>query len=141
MIYLDTSAAVPLFVAEPSSELVDRWLSACDVPVVSSDWMLTEFASALSIKERSGALTAKDAKVAWRSFETFCQSGLRLAPVSRHAFAVAAKLSRVPSYGLRSGDALHLAVAREIGARIISTLDATMASNAKRLKMRTVEFS
>lgn len=140
MIYLDTSAAVSLFVAEPSSELVDRWLSACDVPVVSSDWMVTEFASALSIKERSGTLTAKDAKVAWRNFETFCQSGLRLAPVSRYAFAVAAKLVREPSHGLRSGDALHLAVAREIGAKIISTLDATMASNAKRLKMKTVDF-
>ena len=141
MIYLDTSAAVPLFVAEHSSELVDRWLSECDVPVVSSDWMVTEFASALSIKERLGALAAKDAKVAWRSFETFCQSGLRLAPVSRNAFEVAAKLVREPSYGLRSGDALHLAVAKEIGAKIISTLDATMASNAKRLKMKIVEFS
>jgi len=140
MIYLDTSVAVPLFVAEPSSELVDRWFSACDVPVVSSDWMVTEFASALSIKERSGALTAKDAKAAWRNFETFCQSGLRLAPVSRHAFEAAAKLVREPSHGLRSGDALHLAVAREIGAKIISTLDATMASNAKRLKMKIVEF-
>ena len=141
MIYLDTSAAVPLFVAERSSELVDRWLSECDVPVVSSDWMVTEFASALSIKERSGTLAARDAKVAWRSFETFCHSGLRLAPVSRNAFEVAAKLVREPLYGLRSGDALHLAVAKEIGAKIISTLDATMASNAKRLKMKIVEFS
>ena len=141
MIYLDTSAAVPLFVAEPSSELADRWLSACDVSVVSSDWMVTEFASALSINERSGALMAKDAKVAWRSFETFCRSGLRLAPVSRYAFEVAAKLAREPSHGLRSGDALHLAVAKDIGAKIISTLDETMASSAKRLKMKTMEFS
>ena len=141
MIYLDTSAAVPLFVAEPSSDLVDRWFSACDVCVISSDWMVTEFASALSIKERSGTLTAKDAKAAWRSFEKFCQLGLRLAPVSRNAFEDAAKLVLEPSRGLRSGDALHLAVAREIGAKAISTLDATMASNAKRLKVKTVEFS
>ena len=26
MVYLDTSAAVPLFVSEPASELIDRWL-------------------------------------------------------------------------------------------------------------------
>ena len=141
MVYLDTSAAVPLFVAEPSSDLIDSWLGACDVPVVSSDWIVTEFASALSIKERSGTLAAKDAKAAWRSFETFCQSGLRLAPVSRQAFKAAAKMARQSAYGLRSSDALHLAVALEMGAKMIATLDATMAGNAKRLKLKTVDFS
>ena len=141
MVYLDTSAAVPLFVPEPSSDLIDKWLSACDVPIVSSDWIITEFASALSIKERSGALSAKDAKAAWRSFETFCQAGLRLAPVSRQAFEEAAKMARQPMHGLRSSDALHLAVALEIGAKTIATLDTMMASNAKRLKMKAVEFS
>jgi predicted nucleic acid-binding protein len=80
MVYLDTSAAVPLFVAEPSSDLIDRWFGACDVPVVSPDRIMNEFASALSIKERSGTLNAKDAKAAWRSFETFCRSGLRAWP-------------------------------------------------------------
>lgn len=141
MVYLDTSAAVPLFVAEPSSDLVDNWLGACDVPVVSSDWIVTEFASALSIKERSGTLSARDAKAAWRSFETFCRSGLRLAPVSRRAFEGAAKMVRQSAHGLRSSDALHLAAALEIGAKTIATLDATMAGNAKRLKLKTVDFS
>lgn len=141
MVYLDTSAAVPLFVAEPSSDMVDRWLSACEIAVVSSDWIVTEFASALSIKVRSGALSARDAKAAWRSFETFCQSGLRLAPVSRQAFGDAARMLRAPAHGLRSGAALHLAVALEMGATAIATLDASMVSNAKRLKMKNVEFS
>ncbi len=141
MIYLDTSAAVPLFVAEPASDLVDHWLSACDEPLVSSDWILTEFASALSIKEGSGTLTAMDAKSAWRNFEKFCDSGLRLAPVSRQAFAEAAKMVREPARGLRSSDALHLAVALEIGAKSIATLDATMAGNAKRMKLKAVAFS
>ena len=141
MVYLDTSVAVPLFVAEPSSDQVDRWISACEIPVVSSDWIVTEFASALSIKVRAGSHNAKDANAAWRSFETFCQSGLRLAPVSRQAFAAAAKMVREPTRGLRSGDALHLAVALEIGAKTIATLDTTMAGNAKRMKMNTVAFS
>ena len=141
MVYLDTSAVVPLFVAEPSSDQVDRWISACEIPVVSSDWIVTEFASALSIKVRSGSLNTKDANAAWRSFEIFCRSGLRLAPVSRQAFAAAAKMIREPTHGLRSGDALHLAVALEIGAKTIATLDTTMAGNAKRMKMNTVAFS
>lgn len=141
MVYLDTSAAISLFVAEPASELVDAWLATCDEPLVSSDWIITEFGSALSIKERSATLSARDARAAWRSFEAFCQSGLRLAPVSRRAFREAAKMTRQPLRGLRSGDALHLAMAQEIGAKIIATLDTTMADNAKRLKIKTVEFS
>lgn len=141
MVYLDTSAAVPLFVAEPASDQVDRWLGACDVPLVSSDWIITEFASALSIKERSGTLAASDARAAWRNFEIFCQSGLRLAPVSRNAFEAAAKMARDPAHGLRAGDALHLAAALEMGAKTIATLDAAMSGNAKRLKMKAVVFS
>ena len=140
MVYLDTSVAVPLFVPEPSSDLVDKWLGACDIPIVSSDWIITEFSSALAIKERSGALSAKDSKAAWRSFETFCQTGLRLAPVSRQAFAEAASMTRRATHGLRAGDALHLAVALEIGAKTLATLDIMMAGNAKRLKLQTVDF-
>ena len=141
MVYLDTSVAVPLFVSERSSDLIDRWVSGCESPLVAADWILTEFASALSIKERSAGLSAKDAKLAWRGFETFCASGLRLAPVSRNAFREAAKMIRDPAHGLRASDALHLAVAIEIGAKTIATLDANMASNAKRLKLKTVAFS
>ena len=141
MVYLDTSVVVPLFVAEPLSDQVDRWFSVCDVPVVSSDWIITEFASALSLKERSGALAARDAKAAWRSFESFVQSGLRLMPVSRDTFAAAAKMTREPAHGLRAGDALHLAAALEMGAQTIATLDAVMTANATRLRMKAVVFS
>ncbi len=141
MIYLDTSAAVPLFVTEHSSDLIDHWFSACDESVVSSDWIITEFASALSIKVRAGSLSAKDANAAWRGFEAFCQSGLRLAPVSRQTFAQAAKMVRAPAHGLRSSDALHLAAALEIGADTIATLDTSMSRNATRLRLKTVAFS
>lgn len=140
MIYFDTSAAVPLFVREPASAAVDAWLETCSDPLLSSDWIVTEFASALSIKERSGMLGAKDARAAWRGFEAFCESGLRLIAVSRQAFKEGARLARQQSHGLRAGDALHLAVALEVGAKAIATLDVTLAANARRLKMQTVKF-
>ncbi len=60
--------------------MIDKWFGACDIPIISSDWIITEFASALSIKERSGTLSAKNAKAARRNFGAFCQAGLRLAP-------------------------------------------------------------
>ncbi|GIK24277.1 MAG: ribonuclease VapC [Betaproteobacteria bacterium] len=141
MIYLDTSAAVPLFVPEPSSAAVDAWFEGCVEPLVSSDWIVTEFASALAMKERAGMLAAKDARDAWREFETFCDAGLRLLPLSREAYREAAALARQHGHGLRAGDALHLAAALEAGAKSLATLDANQASNARRLKLRTVGFA
>jgi predicted nucleic acid-binding protein len=140
MIYLDTSAAVPLFVHEASSAAIDAWYEGCADPLVSSDWIVTEFASALSMKERTGALAAKDARAAWREFEAFSGSGLRLLPLSRDAFRQAAALARHHRHGLRAGEALHLAVALEAGAKGFATLDANQASNARRLKLGVVAF-
>jgi predicted nucleic acid-binding protein len=50
-------------------------------------------------------------------------------------------MAREPAHGLRSSDALHLAVAHEMAPKAIATLDATMADNAKRLKIKPVQFS
>ena len=131
MIYLDTSAAVPMFVPEPASLAIEAWFESCTEPLVSSDWIVTEFSSALSIKVRKGEISAKQAQAAWKDFDAFCKSGLRLLPVSRKAFAEAAGMARHAASGLRSGDALHLAMALEAGASGIATADETLAKNAK----------
>jgi len=131
MIFLDTSAAVPMFVPEPASPAIDAWFESCTEPLVSSDWIVTEFSSALSIKVRKGEISARQAQAAWKDFDAFCKSGLRLLPVSRKAFSAAAGMARNPASGLRSGDALHLAMALEAGASGIATADETLARNAK----------
>lgn len=131
MIYLDTSAAIPLFIPEPASDAVDAWFEACDDTLISSDWILTEFASALSIKVRRAEIEQKQAQAGWKNFESFCQSGLRLVPVSRQAFGQSAQLVLNASGGLRSGDSLHLAMAIETGASSIATADVNLAKNAK----------
>lgn len=140
MVYLDTSAAVPLFVPEPASEAIAAWMEANEASLVSSDWILTEFASALSIKVRRDEITTRQAKAAWGDFREFCRSGLRLVPVSRAAFDAAAELVADPKSGLRSGDSLHLAVASEIGADTIMTADKGLAKNARTLSIAVVEF-
>ncbi|MGA7177976.1 MAG: type II toxin-antitoxin system VapC family toxin [Thiobacillaceae bacterium] len=131
MIYLDTSAAIPMFVPEPASDAVDAWFEACDEPLISADWILTEFASALSIKVRRGELKQGQAQMAWKDFENFSRSGLRLIPVSRQAFEHAAQLARHVPSGLRSGDSLHLAMAIEARSASIATADGNLEKNAK----------
>ena len=140
MIYLDTSAAVPLFVREPASEAVDAWLESCTDPIISSDWTVTEFASALSIKVRRGEINARQARAAWKDFNAFCNSGLRLLPVSRNAFKEAAGMALNAASGLRSGDSLHLAMALEAGASGLSTADDMLENGAKAKGLKVIRF-
>lgn len=140
MVYIDTSVVVALVAREPSTRDVVAWFSNLNETPVSSDWLLTEFSSAISIKVRTGQLADADAKAIHREFKVLSSGGLGLVPVSRPAFKVAADMAKSHKRGLRSGDSLHLAVAQEVGVRIIATLDGVMAKNAKRLKMETVQF-
>jgi len=141
MLYVDTSVIVPLLTLEPSSERVAAWFASLQEIPVSADWLLTEFASAISIKVRTGQLSELAAKAVHKEFKLLASSGLRLVPVSRTAFKVAADLTQTPIHGLRAGDALHLAVAHEAGVKTIATLDRMMAKNAKRLKISPVNFT
>jgi hypothetical protein len=140
MIYLDTSAAVPLFVREPASDRVAEWFAGCDEPVVAADWIVTEFASALSLKERRGEISAEQALAAWAEFDAFRGTGLRLVPVSRKAFEAAARMARDTVSGLRAGDSLHLAVALEIGVNSMAVADSNLEANARGYGLATIRF-
>lgn len=140
MVYLDTSAAVPIFVPEPASEAIVGWIAANDDLLVSSDWIMTEFASALSIKVRQGEIDTRQARAARARFAEFCGSGLRLLPLARSMFDRAAQLAANAKSGLRSGDSLHLAAASEIGADAILTTDKVLAKNATALDLAVVVF-
>ncbi|MCI4428432.1 MAG: type II toxin-antitoxin system VapC family toxin, partial [Burkholderiales bacterium] len=50
MIYVDTSALVPVFIREPKSEAVIGWLESSGERLAISEWSLVEFASAAAIK-------------------------------------------------------------------------------------------
>lgn len=123
MIYLDTSVAIPAFVPEATSAEVLAWLDINGRNLVSADWILTEFASALYIKVRRGDLTAEHAKMAWENFQVFSHGDMRLIPVTRTAFTGGADLILKAEGALRAGDALHLAMALEVGATTVATAD------------------
>ena len=136
MIYLDTSVAVSLMVSEPKTEDVKIWFAGLTGVLVSSDWLISEFSSAISIKLRTRELSESDARSVRKEFKRLMGGGLRVLPVSRAAFQKTADLAMQHKHGLRAGDALHLAVALEIGAKSIATLDRVMAANAERLKIK-----
>ena len=140
MVYLDTSVAIALFVPEPTSEAAEAWFASCTDRLVSLDWLLTEFASAPSIKTRRKEIAKAQATAVWKYFWEFSRSGLQLLPVSRSGFDAAARLARNVASGLRSGDSLHLAMAIKAGAASMATTDGNLAKNATANKLEVEWF-
>ena len=140
MVYLDTSVVVALFIPEPSTARVSDWFERSTDTVVSSDWLLTEFASALAVKTRRGELSPRHAKAAWDEFSSLAQSGVRLLPLDRDGFSQASELVRSARSPLRAGDALHLAVALQAGARTIATADSRLATGAEACGLNVERF-
>jgi len=140
MVYVDTSVLVALFVNEPSSAAVSKWYAACNEELTSAVWCVTEFASALGIKQRTAQINASQGAAAWQAFERFCASDLQLVPVDAATFHRAAVLTLDPATGLRAGDALHLAAALDAKAKSMATLDVVLARNAKQVKIKPLAF-
>jgi len=138
MLYVDTSILVALCTHEAKTADVVKWYAACTDDLASAAWCVTEFASAIGLKQRTGQLTEIQAQVAWLEFERMCANDLQLLPVEAMTFHRAAMLTMDASSGLRAGDALHLACAILNKAHGLVTLDIVLAKNAKRIKLKTV---
>jgi len=138
MLYVDTSVLVALCTHEAKTADVVKWYVDCSEELASAAWCVTEFASAIGLKQRTGQLTQEQAQAAWMQFERLCANDLQLLPVEATTFHKAAVLTLEVSAGLRAGDALHLACAMQAKAQGMVTLDAVLAKNAKRFKVRPV---
>ncbi len=111
MIYLDTSVVVALLTPEALSSRALEWLEECRDSLISSDWLITETHSALGLKQRHHGLSPEARRAAGEHFERLLRGGVELRSLDRDRFRQAAELLQDPVFGLRAGDALHLAVA------------------------------
>ena len=120
MIYLDTSVLGAIFFREPgAANLVARLESQRKAKLMISAWTLTEMASIGGIKQRTGVIDAETRQQAIANFQRFASMHLVTVEIDPADFRTAAVLIESPT-ALRAGDALHLAIARRLGARIAS---------------------
>lgn len=126
--YLDTSLLVAALTPESETQRVQSWLGSVDAGTLAiSDWVSTEFSSALSIKLRAGLIRREDRAAALSAFKRLSASSLMRLDLEPEHFRLAASFADREELSLRAGDALHLAVASLIGATIC-TLDRRMAA-------------
>jgi len=138
MIYVDTSVFVALCIKEQKSDDVAKWYTNSSAKLISSTWAFTEFSSALSLKVRTGQITEKQSREAWKKFDGLCQNDIELLPIENKVYYSAGILVVDSKSNLRAGDALHLAVAKQLKSKSLATLDKVLAKNANSVKIQAV---
>jgi uncharacterized protein len=142
MLYLDTSALVPLLVSEARSAQVRSWLPAQRPGNVGlSSWTLVEFGSVMGLKVRRSELTAGAAGRSIVACEALAKGMVKLVPTEADFLTAADLLARDYGLGLRGGDALHLAIGLNHGVAAIVTFDAKLFRAGSSLGVRCAEPS
>jgi predicted nucleic acid-binding protein len=137
MLYLDTSLLVTALMREAKTALVQAWLEIqAPDELAISEWVVTEFSAAMSIKLRTGEIAADGRAAALQAFVRLTVESLTVLPISGPHFRAAARLADQHALGLRAGDALHLAVCADHGAAL-ATLDRRLGQAGSELGIMT----
>jgi hypothetical protein len=141
VIYFDTSALAKWYLNEERSQDVERYIQEHG-PVGISDLTVLEIRCLLARRRREGNI---DPKMESRIFATF-QEDIRQHFLVCHPFpegltAGAVNLVSVHlDLPLRTLDALHLVIAKEIQADKLATADRIMVAAAKAMGLSVVRF-
>ena len=139
--YVDTSVLVKLYVAEPMSEEVEKFIDTLNHPLISSLSIL-EWHCAMNRRLRTGAFDDAYHQMALAEFARHLASGAyRVHALHEGLYAQATYLlASVTPLALRTLDALHLAAAQSAHASTIATADKIMAQAANQLGLNTTTF-
>jgi uncharacterized protein len=137
MVYIDTSVLVAYYSPEPLSEKAEAFLTGQDRVAISNLTELELF-SALSRKVREDGLDKSDAgKVAARFLSHVDGDFFEYLTVESQHFRLARDWIGLFNSGLRSLDALHLAIAASAGVPLV-TADQGLAKSARSLGVEAV---
>lgn len=121
-VYLDSCVVLSLFLGDSGYGAAEQWLLAqADQPLWVSHWVLLEFSGVVALCLRRGELTAERGLAIHAEFECFRQERLSLLEPRGADYLQARQwLQELNGPSLRSGDALHLAMAKRQSLKIAS---------------------
>jgi predicted nucleic acid-binding protein len=139
--YVDTSALAKWYLNEARSEEFEAWMQET-APVAISSLAVLEMRSLLARRRQEGELDFRLEAKTFALFEEDISRGhLTRYPLNdEHSHASVRLISSQPDHALRSLDALHLTIAKEVGARQLATADRVMARAAEALDFAVVRF-
>lgn len=134
MVYLDTSALAKWYLDEPRSEDFSRWIQEEDEVWISSLTMV-EMRCLLARRRRAAEISAEKEELAFATFrEDVDRVYLFLEPIEdRVVHAALTLIERLADHPLRTLDAIHLSVARNLQVERLATADGVMAGAARSL--------
>ena len=132
MLYFDTSFLAPLILQESTSAKVEKFMAGLPAgDLAISHWTRVEFSSLLAREVRMGGLDGQAARHADAQFETIVTESFVVLLPNADDFNLAKEYLGNHETGLRAGDALHLAIARNHRAEAIYSLDKTLLKARK----------
>lgn len=127
------SLLVSALTNEPKTARMQQWPSTQRPGELAiSEWVATEFSAALSIKLRARSIEAPQRALAIAAFAQLAVESFEVFTIADGQFRTAAGYANQSKLELRAGDALHLAIAADHGAPIV-TLDRGLAEAAAEL--------
>ena len=141
VIYFDTSALAKWYISEAHSDDVEEYLQKHG-PVAISDLTIVEMRCLLARRRRDKSITSQ---IETEAFATF-QEDIRRRVLTCHpspeglAAGTINLIALLPGVPIRTLDAMHLMIAKEISAIELVTADRIMADGAEALGIKVIRF-
>ena len=141
VIYFDTSALAKWYINEAHSDDIEKYLQKHG-PVAISDLTIVEMRCLLASRRRDKSITSQIETEAFATFQEDIRRRFLTCHPSPEGLAAGtinliALLLGVP---IRTLDAMHLMIAKEISATELVTADRTMADGTEALGIKVIRF-
>jgi len=130
-VYLDTSVLIPLFIDDAFSVQAETLVRDAGSTLVIGDFLRAEFASVVGRIVHTGKLPESGARQIFADFDHWSGPFLPAETTAQDVRRTETWLRQLV-FNLRAPDALHIAIAARLGARL-ATFDVRMAEAAEAL--------
>lgn len=136
MLHFDTSFLAPLILEEATSTRIEAFFARLPVgELYVSHWTRVEFTSLVAREVRMGGLAETDALRAVAQFDELVTESFQVVAPGVADYELAKAYIVHFATKLRAGDALHLAIAHNNGAKTFYTLDEELLNAARLMKI------